>query len=53
MISVMDQANRAKGRPGEYTAFGVASRTPQTSITRESTWKVVNITLLLTIPVAA
>lgn len=53
MISVIDHANKANGSPGEYIAFGVASRTPQTSITRESTWNVVKTTLLGTIPVAA
>lgn len=53
MISVTDHANRANGNPGEYIAFGVASRTPQTNITRDKTWNVVKITLLGTIPVAA
>lgn len=53
MISVIDHASSASGSPGEYIAFGVASKTPQTSITRDRTWKVVKITLLGTIPVAA
>lgn len=53
MISVTDQANNANGSPGEQIALGVANRTPQTSITRDKTWNVVNITLLGTMPVAA
>lgn len=53
MISVTDHANRARGKPGENLDTGTAKSTPQTSITRENTWNVVNTTLLGTIPVAA
>lgn len=37
MISVTDHANNAIGSPGEYIAFGVASKTPQTNITLDKT----------------
>lgn len=52
MISATDQAVRARGRPGESGAVGVAMRTPTTTITRENTWNVVIIKLDLTSPKA-
>lgn len=53
MISVMDHANNASGKPGEIWAVGVAITTPQTTITLERTWNVVITGLLGTRPVAA
>lgn len=55
MISVTDQANNANGRPGEAAAnsTGVASKTPQTTITRLRTWKIVIIGFDGTKPVTA
>lgn len=52
MISVIDHAISANGRPRESGAVGVAIRIPHTTITREKTWNVVSIRLDLTIPIA-
>ena len=51
----MDQANKAKGRPNDDAAYsgGVASKTPQTTITLLNTWNVVRTGFDLTRPVAA
>lgn len=55
MISVIDHAKMANGRPGDDAAYsyGVANNTALTIITRLKTWKVVSIGFDLTIPVAA